>query len=465
MDKYKKLASDTLIFSIGTFSSKILSFLLVGLYTGAMSTEQFGLVSKMQNFVLLIAPIAILSIDEAIIRFGVEKNIPREKVYSSSLFVALAGILISLCVFPIMGLFPNYQPYIKYMILLLFTSQFRWLNQQYAKVKNYVKLFAFDGILSTITLTLFSVIFLWGFDMTVKGYMLAIILSDAISIVFLMYMANMHKDFDVKLIDKKLIREMVQYTTPLIPTTILWWVVSSSDLFMVSLFKGEDLSGIYACAYKIPNLISVVSIVFFRAWQMSAITEYNSADRKKFYTKIFDGYMSVMFVAAAGLMLFLKPLTLLLVISDDFEIAYKYSPYLIIGVLMMSFCTFLSSIYNATNQNGMSLKTSVLAAGVNLFLNFPAILIFGAQGAAFSTMVAYLVCCFVRIVSTQQIARYSVSWKKFGINLLVLFVMALVVILGAPIMYLWLAIGFVAILLVNYGPIEVTVKKVVGFIR
>ena len=107
MDKYKKLASDTLIFSIGTFSSKILSFLLVGLYTGAMSTEQFGLVSKMQNFVLLIAPIAILSIDEAIIRFGVEKNIPREKVYSSSLFVALAGILISLCVFPIMGLFPN----------------------------------------------------------------------------------------------------------------------------------------------------------------------------------------------------------------------------------------------------------------------------------------------------------------------------------------------------------------------
>ena len=33
MDKYKKLASNTIIFAIGTFSSKILSFLLMPFVT------------------------------------------------------------------------------------------------------------------------------------------------------------------------------------------------------------------------------------------------------------------------------------------------------------------------------------------------------------------------------------------------------------------------------------------------
>ncbi|MBP1564689.1 MAG: polysaccharide biosynthesis C-terminal domain-containing protein [Oscillospiraceae bacterium] len=458
MDKYKKLASDTIIFSIGTFSSKILSTLLLGLYTGAMARSEFGLVTKMQNLVSLIAPIAILSIDEAVIRFGVRKELSKKSVYSSSLCVALFGILISLCIFPIIGISETYRPYIQYMILLLFTSQFRWINQQYAKVKNYVKLFAADGILSTITLTLFSVLFLVVFKMTIKGYMLAIILSDVVSIIFLSYMADMRRDFDIKLIDKKLISEMIRYTAPLIPTTVLWWVVSSSDLYMVSFFSGEDACGLYSASYRLPNLISVVSIVFFRAWQMSAISNYDSAERKKFYTKVLDAYTSVMFVASAGLMLLIKPLTMLIV-DEEFHIAYRYSPYLIVGVLMMSLCTFLSSIYNASNQNGMSFKTSILAAGINIVLNIPCILIFGPQGAAFSTMMAYLVCAVVRIVTTQQIARYGISWEKFGINVLAILVMAVVIIKNVPLMYLWLSLLFAVIALVNYGPIEATIKK------
>ena len=42
MDKYKKLASNTLIFAIGTFSSKILSFLLMPFVTRMMGTGDYG---------------------------------------------------------------------------------------------------------------------------------------------------------------------------------------------------------------------------------------------------------------------------------------------------------------------------------------------------------------------------------------------------------------------------------------
>ena len=41
MDKYKKLVSNTLIFAVGTFSSKVLVFLLMPLYTRVLSTEEY----------------------------------------------------------------------------------------------------------------------------------------------------------------------------------------------------------------------------------------------------------------------------------------------------------------------------------------------------------------------------------------------------------------------------------------
>lgn len=42
MDKYKRLLSNTLIFAIGTFSSKVLVFLLVPFYTNLLTKGEMG---------------------------------------------------------------------------------------------------------------------------------------------------------------------------------------------------------------------------------------------------------------------------------------------------------------------------------------------------------------------------------------------------------------------------------------
>ena len=42
MDKYKKLLSNTLIFAIGTFGSKLLVFFLTPFYTSVLTSEELG---------------------------------------------------------------------------------------------------------------------------------------------------------------------------------------------------------------------------------------------------------------------------------------------------------------------------------------------------------------------------------------------------------------------------------------
>ena len=58
MDKYKKLASNTLIFAIGTFSSKILSFLLMPFVTRMMGTGDYGSADLVQQTVNVLTDFA-----------------------------------------------------------------------------------------------------------------------------------------------------------------------------------------------------------------------------------------------------------------------------------------------------------------------------------------------------------------------------------------------------------------------
>ena len=75
MDKYKKLASNTIIFAIGTFSSKILSFLLMPFVTRMMTTGSYGAADLIQQTGNVIIPIAFLCVNSAALRF-----IPREEM-------------------------------------------------------------------------------------------------------------------------------------------------------------------------------------------------------------------------------------------------------------------------------------------------------------------------------------------------------------------------------------------------
>ena len=59
MDKYKKLASNTIIFAIGTFSSKVLSFLLMPFVTRMMGTGDYGAADLVQQTVNVLIPINI----------------------------------------------------------------------------------------------------------------------------------------------------------------------------------------------------------------------------------------------------------------------------------------------------------------------------------------------------------------------------------------------------------------------
>ena len=94
MDKsYKKLFNDTIVFAIGNFGSKILTFLLVPLYTSLLTTEQYGTADLITTTVSLLCPVLTLTIYEAILRFALDKKYNSSVVFNSALLLTIVGTL------------------------------------------------------------------------------------------------------------------------------------------------------------------------------------------------------------------------------------------------------------------------------------------------------------------------------------------------------------------------------------
>ena len=147
-------------------------------------------------------------------------------------------------------------------------------------------------------------------------------------------------------------------------------------------------------------------------------------------------------------------------VYPEYTLAYKYTPVLVIAVLMMSFNQFLSSIYTATKHTKNSFWTSFAASVSNLILNFFLIPVWGIQGAAIATFMSYYLCFWARIID----ARYYIPFKFNGINNLLntsaLLIMCWMII-GKPFGYvIWTTVLLVFIIYKNYQSLLETVKKV-----
>ncbi|MGN0675766.1 MAG: polysaccharide biosynthesis C-terminal domain-containing protein [Oscillospiraceae bacterium] len=465
MNKYQKLANNTLIFAIGSFGAKFLSFILMRLYTGCMTEEGYGTADLLYQTVNVLYPILTFSMADAVIRFGMEKGYDKRQVYTVAVIATIIGLAAFALFSPVLNLIDMYKDYGFLLYVYCYFSCFRQIASNFVRAKGYVKLFAADGIFSTLVIVICNVIFLVVLDMGVTGYVLSIIISDAVSFILLTVIAGLHKYLDITYFSKKLFKEMLKYSAPLIPTYVLWWITSASDRWFVISLCGEADNGIYSAAYKIPSLLMMFTTLFYQAWQMSAIENRNDSGLSKFYTKIYGAYSSLLMIAAAGVIMLVKPLTFLLVDNDpekNFTFAYHYTPILVVAMVFQCLCQFTSSVYNVKKKSMNSLLTSLIAAVVNIILNFLLIPEYGPYGAAIATAASYAACFAIRIFDVRNFIPFKVNHFRMIVNVIVIGYMAFTAIKEPKLTYLQLAVLFIAVTVFNFESVLSTLRKILA---
>ena len=471
MNKYKKLAMNTVIFAIGNFGSKILVILLTRLYTNNISPADSSTKELLEITANFLLPIFTFSMSEAIIRYGLDRKYKKKEVFTTAMCLNLVGLALMFVFAPLLKLIPFLDFIDGYTVLLLIyvcTSALRSICSQFVRAKGFVKLFSFDGILATLTLFIFNIIFISKLHWGVKGFMLSVIFSDLCSAIFLFIVANLKRYFYIGYYNKKLARSMMRFAVPLIPTVVMWVITGFSDRLFIRYMKsdivtlGESAAGIYGYASKVPNLISMVSTIFFQAWNMSAIMENDSKDRSNFYEKVYNAYEAILFIASALLIAGVKIVSPFFVSTKNFSEygeVYKYTPVLVVAVLFMCLDQFLSSIYTATKHTKNSFWTSFVASMANIVLNYFLIPVWGIQGASISTFLSYYLCFWARIIDARYYIPFRFNGVKSSVNTVVLLIMC-VLMVAQPAFYGFFTFVLLAFVLVNnYQSLMLTARK------
>jgi O-antigen/teichoic acid export membrane protein len=290
-----------------------------------------------------------------------------------------------------------------------------------------------QGIINTVLTILFNVLFLVilpdnNFFNSAYGYVLSIVIADFIVGAFLLIYAKLYRDIKIKHFNRSLAVSMLKYSLPLIPTTIFWWITNVSDRYMVTYFNGSAKNGLYAAAYKIPTILTLVTGVFSEAWQFSAVKVNDEKERSNFYSTVFSCFQALIFVASAAVIAFSRIISNILFASDYYT-AWEFIPVLVVSSIFSSFVTFLSSVYMVRKRSVKSFVTSMIGALSNIVLNFifiPTELNFGfftmkcigwgAQGAAIATVISYVIVFIIRVADTGKLLKFDLHLVRLGIN-------------------------------------------------
>lgn len=421
--KYKVLASNTIIFAIGNILVKLISFFLMPLYTSILTTEQYGVAELLNNSIEIVIPIATLCIVEALYRFSID-DIDHSTIFVNSIFVTIIGDILVFIACLVWYNFFHYE-YALYFLLLFVTTTFYKLTIQFARGLGHVKRYSFYGVLNSILLIISNIILLVVLRGGIKSYLLSFSIGYGVSSIVAMIFSKEYKYIDFKKYNYKKLKEMLNYSLPNIPNMLSWWVNSLSDRYIVLFFWGPGITGLYTAASKLPAMINLVTSIFQQAWQYSTATEIEKSDNSSFFSNIFRMYSYICFCCCAFLIVVNKLICKLL-LKDNFFLAWKFVPLLLVAATFGCISTYFGTFYNAIRNNKMLMVSTLVGAGVNIVLNFILIPLFGGMGAAIATAVSYLVIMAIRMVDVLKFVDIFFNKKKFLIQVLTLIILSII---------------------------------------
>lgn len=407
MNRYKKLFSNTIILTIGQMSSKLLSFLLIPLYTSVLSTEEYGSYDLILTSVTLLTPILTLVVSEAVLRFCVDSKYDNTQILSIGLATVFIGTVILIALYPIGIKIQTLSEYYWWVVILFFAINIHTVLMQYLKGVGKVKEYAIMGVVSTLITLLGNIAFLLIFKWKIIGYFLATTLSHLILVIIIVIHNRLWRGISsITSIPKQVCKDVFRYSIPMMPNSISWWISNSSDKYMLQYFISAAAVGVYSVGYKIPTMLSLFVSLFISAFQLSIFEDFDSEASVKFFNEVYRIVASLLVVLASCLVFGSRYLATILY-QNDFYSAWRVGCILIMAFVFNSLCSIMGTIYSASKNTKFLFYSTMSAAFINIIGNLILIPRWGIYGAAIATLISYACVWGIRVIHLREL--YSIN--------------------------------------------------------
>lgn len=384
------------LYAMARGAPALVNFAAIVVYTRILSPGTYG------EYVLILAAAALF--ESVIFRWlslGLLRFIPAHsnnpQILLSVVFFSFLGLMVfstGLSVIFLIVLPPAIdRSLIIITLILLWASAWFQLNLELVRSElapiRYGALAAFKSLiaLSTGTLLVF-----FGFG--AYGPIIGLLLGMLISTLSLMW--REWRVISVYTFDKRLIRDLINYGLPLTATFALTFVINSSDRFLLTWFIDTEAAGLYAPGYDLArhSIGVLMTIVNLAAYPLAvrALEGYGEPAAQKQLKNNVILLLAVSIPAATAFAVCSSNIANVLLGEEFREAAVILIPWIALATVASGFKSYYLDLSFQLGRNTIGqLWTVLIAASVNLALNILWIPEYGLQGAAYATVVAYIV--------------------------------------------------------------------------
>lgn len=408
-----KFFKDFLIYGFASVFGKVAAVFLMPIYTGILTTEEYGAMALITSCKGVLDLISNLNIHSGIAREYYEEGIDRKDLVSTGLF-SILGISISILVLMILS--RNYWEDIvlsldtKYdiaFILMLISIPAGSLQMYFSILTRYKKkpmLYALGTIIHLTIQIGLSIMGVVVFKIGITGIFLGILLAELFSILFYSFINREYIAFRFKAVYLKC---ALKFSIPTLPAILAGWLDTSVGQVLIGRFISKSDLGVYSIAVQLSSVFTIISAAFHNVWSPFLYENYSSNTFKTEIRRLFLVMVFLLSMLTLFISIFSKDVVLLLSNKNYSDAAF----YLIILTIPMSFYLMFPfassgvSISRDTKYIGISYIIGSIGNILTLFILIRLLGVFAVP-----------VCLSISRIITYSIL-YKISEKKIMYNL------------------------------------------------
>lgn len=454
-NRYRTLASDIIIFTIGTVLAKAIQFFLMPLYTTYMTTEAYGVAELTNNLSELFLPIATLCIYEAAFRFTVDPDFDNKRLATAVAKVMGISLVVGFLITLICRVIFHYQ-YSFYLYFILYAYSIRMCAAYYVRSKGMPKIFAMSGVVNAITLSLFNLVFLVWLQSSESGYLISIGLSYCCSAIYLIFRGSVTKSIEKGVDSKKDLSILFKYCIPLIFYNVLYWFTTISGRYILLWFSGSSTVGKYVAAIKIAAVINMIQQAVYAAFQLNASRAYTEENKENFYSEITNLFVTL-YCSFGAVIVCATPILSDLTLKNDFYDARIYLPIIMLAALINCISSLLGTMYSTYKKTQRMVGISIVGAGINILFGVLLTPKLSVWGVCIASVLCYFSQMIYKFIDIRKFCKIIYDWKTIISNIIILTIQVLVMSIEIP-HNLLIAIGLTVVLFL--GNIKVLIFAV-----
>ncbi len=411
MSLFQKLFKQTFIYGLATVLPRMLSFILVPLYTKVMPTGSYGEVTLIFAWFAIFNVILAYGMETAFFRYyNSESN--KTKVVSTSLlsigtttiFFTIAALLFQDKAALLLNIDQQFIQYVIYILALdaLAIIPFAWLRARqkptrYAVIKivnvavnlglNIFFLLLLPEIIRENPDSFFQAFYIEDFQISY------IFISNLIASGLTLFLIGKCYILPSYSFDKALWKQMVKYGLPVMIAGIAFTInevfdrIMLSELLPAAIAKSEI--GKYSACYKIALFMTLFATAFRLGIEPFFFSHSKSENPQKAYAQITNYFVVLGSVILLAVVVFADLLKKLIVLNSDYWEAMPVVPIIILASFCLGIYHNLSVWYKVTDRTRFGAYISIVGALITIAINYFFIPSIGYYASAYATLAAY----------------------------------------------------------------------------